>query len=197
MDIAAKVPTAEENTTPGSAPKRRWPVWIAAVLVLLAGAGYLLSQRSTSSDTGGGKGGGKKGKGGGATPVSVAKVTQGNMGVYINALGTVTPVYTNTITSRVAGQLMEVHYREGQIVHKGDLLAVIDSRPYEAAYVQAQGQLQRDEALLSNARIDLERYPAPSRSTPFPNRPSPPSNRPSINTRARRSWTRAMSMPLK
>jgi multidrug efflux system membrane fusion protein len=80
------------------------------------------------------------------------------MGVYINALGTVTPVYTVTITSRVAGQLMEVHYREGQIVHKGDLLAVIDSRPYEAAYVQAQGQLQRDQALLNNARIDLDRY---------------------------------------
>jgi multidrug efflux system membrane fusion protein len=80
------------------------------------------------------------------------------MGVYISALGTVTPVYTATITSRVAGQLLEVHYREGQIVHKGDLLAVIDPRPYQAAYTQAQGQLQRDQALLSNARIDLERY---------------------------------------
>jgi len=80
------------------------------------------------------------------------------MGVYISALGTVTPVYTATITSRVAGQLMEVHYREGQMVHKGDLLAVIDPRPYQAAYEQAQGQLQRDQALLHNARIDLERY---------------------------------------
>jgi multidrug efflux system membrane fusion protein len=80
------------------------------------------------------------------------------MGVYISALGTVTPVYTATITSRVAGQLLEVHYREGQIVHRGDLLAVIDPRPYQAAYTQAQGQLQRDQALLGNARIDLERY---------------------------------------
>ena len=80
------------------------------------------------------------------------------MGVYISALGTVTPVYTATMTSRVAGQLIEIHYREGQMVHKGDLLAVIDPRPYQAAYEQAQGQLQRDQALLHNARIDLERY---------------------------------------
>jgi multidrug efflux system membrane fusion protein len=137
-------------------------VWLAAIFILLAGAGYLLSQRSNRSDSGAekssGKKGGKGGRGGGATPVSVEKVKQGDMGVYINALGTVTPVYTVTITSRVAGQLMEVHYREGQIVHKGDLLAVIDPRPYEAAYTQAQGQLQRDQALLNNSRIDLERY---------------------------------------
>jgi multidrug efflux system membrane fusion protein len=62
------------------------------------------------------------------------------------------------MTSRVAGQLIEIHYREGQMVHKGDLLAVIDPRPYQAAYEQAQGQLQRDQALLQNARTDLERY---------------------------------------
>jgi len=78
--------------------------------------------------------------------------------VYISALGTVTPVYTAAITSRVAGELVQIHYREGQMVHKGDLLAVIDPRPYQAAYEQAQGQLQRDQALLQNARTDLERY---------------------------------------
>ena len=80
------------------------------------------------------------------------------MGVYISALGTVTPVYTAAITSRVAGELVQIHYRERQMVHKGDLLAVIDPRPYQAAYEQAQGQLQRDQALLQNARTDLERY---------------------------------------
>ena len=78
--------------------------------------------------------------------------------MYISALGTVTPVYTAAITSRVAGELVQIHYREGQMVHKGDLLAVIDPRPYQAAYEQAQGQLQRDQALLQNARTDLERY---------------------------------------
>ena len=80
------------------------------------------------------------------------------MGDYINALGTVTSVYTVTLTSRVAGTLDEVHYREGEVVHKGELLAIIDPRPYQASYLQAQGQLQRDQALLANARLDLDRY---------------------------------------
>src|SRR5258708_3774115 len=143
--------------------KKRWPIWIAALLVLLGG-GYLLSQRlfpQQPADAGSqksSKGKGKSGKGGGAIPVSIDHVRQGNLGVYINALGTVTPVYTVAITSRVAGQLMEVRYHEGQLVHKGDVLAIIDPRPYQAAYTQAQGQLQRDQALLSNMRIDIDRY---------------------------------------
>ena len=69
-----------------------------------------------------------------------------------------TPVYTVTLTSRVAGELKEVDFREGQMVKKGDLLAVIDPRPYEAALLQAKGQLARDQAQLKNARLDLERY---------------------------------------
>lgn len=80
------------------------------------------------------------------------------MGVYINALGTVTPVYTVTVASRVAGQLMDVRYREGQIVQKGQVLATVDPRPYLATVTQAQGQLQRDQAALKNALIDLDRY---------------------------------------
>ncbi|MBV9294676.1 MAG: efflux RND transporter periplasmic adaptor subunit [Acidobacteriaceae bacterium] len=123
---------------------------------MLLGAGYLLSQRSSAPQTKGGKGG--RGAGGGAIPVAVTPVKQGDIGVYVNALGTVTPVYTATITSRIAGELMEVHYREGQMVHKGDLLAVIDPRPYQATYTQAEGQLERDQALLNNALIDLARY---------------------------------------
>lgn len=130
-----------------------------AALCILAGGAYLLSRKPAASQQQQSKGG-KKGKGGygGAIPVSAATVTKGNMGEYIEALGTVTPVYTVTVASRVVGQLTEVHYKEGQIVHKGDLLAVIDPRPYEAVVVQAQGQLQRDQALLENARIDLTRY---------------------------------------
>ncbi|HEY7389266.1 MAG TPA: efflux RND transporter periplasmic adaptor subunit [Bryobacteraceae bacterium] len=91
-------------------------------------------------------------------PVSVAVARRGNLSVYISAIGTVTPVYTVTVTSRVAGEVMEVYYKEGQIVMKGDPLVLIDPRPYEATYVQAQGQLARDQALLANARIDLQRY---------------------------------------
>jgi len=92
------------------------------------------------------------------TPVAVAPVTVGDINVYIDALGTVTPVYTVTVVSRVAGEITEVHFKEGQIVKKGDLLAIIDPRPYTAALLQAQGQLERDDALLKNARIDLVRY---------------------------------------
>lgn len=134
-------------------PRRHWAVW-GAMLCILFGAGYLLSQRSTQPS-----GKSKKGKqGGGAIPVAVAQVSQGNIGVYISAIGTVTPVYTVSVTSRVVGQLLQVNYREGQMVRKGDLLAVVDPRPYQAVFTQAEGQLARDQALLKNAYIDLDRY---------------------------------------
>jgi multidrug efflux system membrane fusion protein len=93
-----------------------------------------------------------------AIPVTLAPVTVGNIDVYLDALGTVTPVYTVTVVSRVAGEITEIRFKEGQIVKKNDLLAVIDPRPYIAALLQAQGQLGRDEAALKNARIDLVRY---------------------------------------
>ncbi len=152
------------GTNPGEEkPKRHWLVWLI-VLVVLAAGGYYLSKSSkgTATDSTTKASGKKAGKGGGGPiPVSAEKVTQGDMGVYISdILGTVTPIYTVSITSRVAGQLMEVHYREGQMVHKGDLLAVIDPRPYQAALEQAEGQLQRDQALLKNARTDVTRYEA-------------------------------------
>jgi len=133
--------------------RRHWAIW-AAALCLLCGGGFLLSQRSSAPQSKGAK----SRRGPAAIPVSVVQVKQGNIGVYISALGTVTPVYTVTVTSRVVGELVAVHYREGQIVHKGDLLAVIDSRPYQAVLTQAEGQLARDQALLKNAYIDLDRY---------------------------------------
>ena len=93
-------------------------------------------------------------------PVSAATAHTGDIGVYIDAIGTVTPVYTVSVTSRAQGQIMSVNYREGQMVHKGDSLVEIDTRPYEAALTQAQGQLAHDQALLNEALIDLERYKA-------------------------------------
>jgi multidrug efflux system membrane fusion protein len=85
-------------------------------------------------------------------------VKLGHIDIYLDALGTVTPVNTVTVTSRVEGALTEVDYQEGQMVKKNDLLAVIDPRPYAALVLQAQGQLARDQALLKNARLDLQRY---------------------------------------
>jgi len=90
--------------------------------------------------------------------ITTAVAQEGSIGVYINALGSVTPVYTVTVKSRVDGQLISVNYREGQMVKLGDLLAEIDSRPFQAQLEQAQGQSQRDMALLENAKVDLNRY---------------------------------------
>jgi membrane fusion protein, multidrug efflux system len=91
-------------------------------------------------------------------PVVLAPARVGTLDVYLDAIGTVTPVYTDSIVSRVAGMITEVHFKEGQLVKKNDLLAIIDPRPYVAVLEQAQGQLGRDQATLKNARIDLVRY---------------------------------------
>jgi membrane fusion protein, multidrug efflux system len=91
-------------------------------------------------------------------PVFVAPVKIGSINIYLDNIGTVTPVYTVTVASRVAGALTEVRFKEGQMVKKDELLAVIDPRPYQAVVLQAQGQLARDQALLKNARLDLVRY---------------------------------------
>jgi len=91
-------------------------------------------------------------------PVVAAQAATGNIGVYVTGLGAITPIYTVTVKSRVDGQLMNVHFKEGDLVNQGDPLIEIDPRPYEAAVVQAQGALVRDTALLANARVDLIRY---------------------------------------
>ncbi|WP_434777131.1 MdtA/MuxA family multidrug efflux RND transporter periplasmic adaptor subunit [Neisseria sp. Ec49-e6-T10] len=91
-------------------------------------------------------------------PVAVATAVKGTMPVYLTGLGTVTPSNTVTVTSRVEGQLMKLHFQEGQLVKAGQLLAEIDARPFQAALTQAQGQLAKDQAALSNARVDLARY---------------------------------------
>jgi membrane fusion protein, multidrug efflux system len=99
-----------------------------------------------------------------AAGITVTSVTaqKGNIGVYLDAIGTVTPVYSDSITSQVNGLVTVVHYEEGQLVHKGDPLIDIDSRPYRAMLLQAQGSLERDENLLAQAQMDLERYRAAS-----------------------------------
>ena len=95
--------------------------------------------------------------------VRVAPVTIGDMPLTIDALGTVTPFETVTIRTQIAGKLMEVGFTEGQTVQKGDFLAQIDPRPYQAALAQAQGQLAKDQALLAQAQSDLARYEALSK----------------------------------
>lgn len=95
---------------------------------------------------------------GGATAVAVAKVTTGDVQVKLPALGTVTPLATVTVRTQISGQLQQIAFKEGQFVHRGDFLAQIDPRPYQSALAQAEGNLRRDQALLTNARVDLKRY---------------------------------------
>lgn len=136
--------------TDGSAHSRSrwlWPVLIGLAVLLAAWPlyGWLASPKSKPVV---------------APQVSVAAgtVTRGDIDVFLDELGTVTPVYTVTVASRVAGELIDVRYKEGQIVKKNDVLALIDPRPYRALVVQGEGQLARDQALLKNARLDLVRY---------------------------------------
>jgi multidrug efflux system membrane fusion protein len=138
---------AERGSRAHSQAKRRRILWIGIMVCLLVAA-WLLFFRPKP----------KPAPPTPAIPVSAGTVTKGSIDIYLDALGTVTPVYTVTVTSRVTGELTEVDYQEGQMVKKGDLLAVIDPRPYQAALLQAQGQLARDEALLKNANLDLGRY---------------------------------------
>ena len=105
-----------------------------------------------------GKGKGKGGRGGPLAPVATGMARAGNVNVYLNGLGTVTPTRTVTVRSRVEGELVRVHFKEGQTVKQGTLLAEVDPRAFQAQLLQAQGQMQRDQALLANARVDLERY---------------------------------------
>lgn len=136
----------------------RW-LWLLVVVLLGAGAWYLwprAGSTTTTSRSAPSKAG-KKG-GSGATPVVAAKARKGDIGVYITGLGSVTPIYTVTVKSRVDGQLMQVHYHEGDLVHAGDLLVEIDPRPFQVQLEQAEGQLIKDQATLDNARVDLDRY---------------------------------------
>jgi len=138
---------------------RRW-LWLLILAVLGAGVWYLWSKNAavvTTTPAADAKAG-KKG-GAGAVPVVAAKAWKGDIGVYITSpVSSVTPIYTVTIKSRVDGQLMKVHYNEGDMVHAGDLLVEIDPRPYQATLDQVEGQLARDQAVLANARVDLDRY---------------------------------------
>lgn len=136
-------------------------VWIA-VLAVFALAFFLMTRKRAAPEgqQAGAAGGGRRGAAGGAATITAEPAKQGDIGVYLNAIGTVTPVYTSSITAQVNGIVTAVHYREGQMVHKGDPLIDIDARPFQATLTQAQGLLQRDQGVLAQAEMDLTRYQA-------------------------------------
>lgn len=130
----------------------RRALWIALAILLALGLAWWLYQRVPAERAA------RRFGAPGPLPVVVAPVTQGNIDIVYNALGTVTPTATVTVRSQISGQLVQIDFKEGQTVKKGELLAVVDPRPYELALEQAQGQLMKDQALMQQAQSDLARY---------------------------------------
>jgi multidrug efflux system membrane fusion protein len=158
MDAVPPVAPVAAPSTKRRNSRMRW-LWLPVLVVLGVGAWYLrpktpsTSATSTSAPSKGGKR-----EGSGVVPVVAVKARKGDIAVYITGLGSVVPVYTVTLKSRVDGQLMKVLYKEGDPVHEGDLLVQIDPRPYQVQLAMAEGQRARDQATLDNARVDLDRY---------------------------------------
>lgn len=152
QETGSNVVPGQLHTTP---LHRKWWIWLL-LFSLVAGGAYLYftfegkkasrtAKQAAASATR-------------SVPVAAAQARKGDIGVYLTGLGSVTPLNTVTVKSVVDGQLMQLMFREGQIVKKGDPLALIDPRPFEVQLTQAEGLLIRDQAVLKNARIDLERY---------------------------------------
>jgi multidrug efflux system membrane fusion protein len=137
--------------TPGL---RRWWLGVLVVCLISIGAYALLTKsgqvqpRAARQEAPAARG----------LPVVAVAAKKGDINLYLPGLGSVTPLNTVTVRTRVDGQLMSVRFQEGQLVNSGDLLAEIDPHPFEAQLTQYEGQLARDQALLANARLDLERY---------------------------------------
>ncbi len=164
------MPAVPEEPLPSERSPRRALVIVAIVALVAVALGigwyYFAGARSATdtaaqgqppapSGAGGRRGGGDVPR---PTPVATAAVRSGDFDVYLNALGTVTARGTVTVRSRVDGQLNRVLFNEGQVVKAGQLLAEIDPRPFEVQLEQMNGQMAKDQALLANARVDLERY---------------------------------------
>jgi len=147
-------------------PKKRGLIWVVFLLIIAGVAGYAVwrAGQPAAAPTGQGGGGGGFGGGGGRgaglgpVPVVVTQVARSSIPVYLNGLGNVTAYYNVTVKSRVDGQLMKVDFNEGDLVKQGQELIEIDPRPYQVQLDLAQATLARDQALVANAKVDLERY---------------------------------------
>jgi multidrug efflux system membrane fusion protein len=133
--------------------RKRWTVLFIIFIAIAACIALFVNQKNEKSSKSGGKDNANR-----PQPVAVREVVRQDMREVVSALGTITAFNTSVVRSRVDGVLLQIRYTEGSTVKAGDLLAEIDPAPYEAALKNAQGQLQRDQALLNNAELDLQRY---------------------------------------
>ncbi len=147
-----------QSTTDDGKPRSKGIGVIVWVVILLAFGGvfYLVLHHHDDAAAIGPAGR----RSGGVVPVTTAAARKGEIGVYVDAIGTVTPVYTASITSQVSGIVTAVHFTEGQMVQKGTPLIEIDARSFAATLAQAQGILERDKGILAQAQMDLARYQA-------------------------------------
>ena len=148
-------PPDEHDPPPAHKRRRMWGWIVAIVLILLAIVAYEMwrSHEATEKAAEAARRAAQQG-----TPITTATAQKGDIGVYLEAIGTVTPVFTDSIVSQVNGLVTDVYYKEGQLVQKGDALIDIDSRPYRATLLQAQGLLERDQNVLAESQLDLQRY---------------------------------------
>lgn len=151
-DVKEKV--AEEEP-----PKKRSRMWLWIALVVLIVLALVVVRHYRSKEAAEKKAAAAAAKPQGAA-ITVGQAKTGDINIYVDALGTVTPLNTVTVYSQITGRVMAVHYGEGQVVKKGDPLVDIDPQPSEATLKQAQGNLEHDEGVLAQARIDLARYQA-------------------------------------
>jgi multidrug efflux system membrane fusion protein len=150
-----KLPGTPADTTPPPSRRRQW-LWVLLLLVFGVIL-WLILRHHDDTKKSAAAAGGRRGMGGPVT-LTVTTAQKGDIGVYQDAIGTVTPVYTATIYNQVVGVITQVHYREGQLVRKGDPLVDIDPRQYSAQVESAEGALERDTGLLAQAKMDLDRY---------------------------------------
>jgi multidrug efflux system membrane fusion protein len=126
-------------------------------VAIVLGAGWYITTHHSAAPTQGGGGRGRFAQNQ-AVPVGITAAAKADVPIVIRALGTVTPLATVTVKTQITGQLVQVNFTEGQSVKKDELLALVDPRPYEVALQNAEGVLAKDQALLKNAQIDLQRY---------------------------------------
>ncbi len=144
--------------TPPAGRHRRWP-WVLGLAAIVIAVSLFWMRTVAAQSTKGRVTAGREAAAR-AVPVTGAVARIADLGVYLSGLGTVTPVKTVTVRTRVDGQLVNVAYKEGRLVREGDLLAEIDPRPFQVQLHQAEGQMAKDQAALANAKVDLKRYEA-------------------------------------